>query len=53
MTQKMGGGGDELVEFWGGQNFYQKIGALRAKMPAGTLFLPLFHRNFGGDVDQL
>ena len=22
-------------------------------MPAGTLFLPLFRRNFGGGVDQL
>ena len=50
---KKWGGVDELGEFWRGQNLFQKIGALRAKMPAGTLFLPFFRRNFGGGVDQL
>ena len=37
-----------LVNFGGGQNLFQKIGALRAKIPSRTLFLPLFRPNFGG-----
>ena len=44
----MGGVEMNLGDFGGGQNFFQKIGALRAKIPSHTLFLPLFRRNFGG-----